>query len=143
MGEKRELYVYVGFLCALPAFAWTWVECIQQYGLLIGVGLGWLPALVVALIETALWPLSLAISALVGLSGGANSALGEFFIGIGLWQTVFFAILIAGGAVGALAHGAVALEEWSERGASRRRFWSVAAVFPIAVIALGIFAQFS
>ena len=44
-------------------FIGTWIYCIATYGFLFGVGLGWLPACIVAVIVGAiaghLWPLIL------------------------------------------------------------------------------------
>lgn len=38
-------------------FIGTWIYCIAEYGFLLGVGLGWLPSMIVAVIAGALWPL--------------------------------------------------------------------------------------
>ena len=38
-------------------FIGSWIYCIAAYGFLFGVGLGWLPSLIVAVIAGILWPL--------------------------------------------------------------------------------------
>lgn len=38
-------------------FIGSWIYCIAEYGFLFGVGLGWLPSLIVAVIAGLLWPL--------------------------------------------------------------------------------------
>ena len=38
-------------------FVASWIYCIASYGYLLGVGLGWLPSLIVASIIAFLWPL--------------------------------------------------------------------------------------
>lgn len=50
----------------LPTFFACWVYCIQRYGVQLGVGLGWLPAILVATVAGVLWPLLFASAAVVG-----------------------------------------------------------------------------
>ena len=38
-------------------FVGSWIYCIAHYGYLLGVGLGWLPSLIVACLVGSLWPL--------------------------------------------------------------------------------------
>jgi hypothetical protein len=38
-------------------FIGCWIYCIDAYGFLLGVGLGWLPSLIAAGIISLLWPL--------------------------------------------------------------------------------------
>ena len=53
MGEAyRSVAVIVFWL----TFVVTWIGCALNYGFLLGVGLGWLPALVVAGIAALCWP---------------------------------------------------------------------------------------
>jgi hypothetical protein len=40
-------------------FLGCWIYCIAAYGFLLGVGLGWLPSLIVASVASFLWPLTL------------------------------------------------------------------------------------
>ena len=42
-----------------PVFVIAWAYAVVQYGFFLGVGLGWIPAAVVALVVGALWPLLL------------------------------------------------------------------------------------
>jgi hypothetical protein len=38
-------------------FVTSWIYCIATYGFLFGVGLGWLPSLIVGGLAALLWPL--------------------------------------------------------------------------------------
>ena len=42
-------------------FIGSWIYCIASYGFLLGVGLGWLPSLIVAFIGAFLWQIALGI----------------------------------------------------------------------------------
>jgi hypothetical protein len=46
-------------------FVISWIGCIASYGFLLGVGLGWLPSLIVAGIAAFLWPLLLILIVVV------------------------------------------------------------------------------
>jgi hypothetical protein len=55
--EESEVY-YSGFaITAIITFIASWIYCIVSYGYLLGVGLGWLPSLIVAFISGLIWPL--------------------------------------------------------------------------------------
>ena len=48
----------LGFnITAFIVFIGSWIYCIAEYGFLLGVGLGWLPSIIVAYIAGVLWPL--------------------------------------------------------------------------------------
>lgn len=52
------IYWYIGaWIVGVPTFIGTWIWCIVEYGFLLGVGLGWLPSAIVAVVVGALWPL--------------------------------------------------------------------------------------
>lgn len=68
--------VIVGGLSAIIIFIGAWAYCIATYGFLLGVGLGWLPAVITAIIVGALvgflWPLialGIGIAVLIALRG--------------------------------------------------------------------------
>jgi hypothetical protein len=42
-------------------FVGCWIYCIATYGFLLGVGLGWLPSMIVAYLAAWLWPLFVAV----------------------------------------------------------------------------------
>lgn len=46
-------------------FFGIWIYCAVKYGFLVGGGLGWLPAVIGAVIAAAIWPL-IAASILIG-----------------------------------------------------------------------------
>ncbi len=46
-------------------FVISWIGCVASYGFLLGVGLGWLPSLIVAGLAAVLWPLLLAFVVIV------------------------------------------------------------------------------
>jgi hypothetical protein len=53
-------------ITAVLTFFISYVYCIFTYGFLFGVGLGWLPSLIVAVIAGLLWPLiALAVIAIL------------------------------------------------------------------------------
>jgi hypothetical protein len=60
-------YVTIGWLFAVPTFIGSWIYCIAAYGFLLGVGLGWLPSAICAVVMVWLWPV--AALALVGVVG--------------------------------------------------------------------------
>lgn len=55
----REDNTYqIGFaITACIVFIGSWIYCIIEYGFLLGVGFGWVPSIIVAVIAGALWPL--------------------------------------------------------------------------------------
>lgn len=59
MAERDDAAIYpIGFGCtAMIVFVGVWIYCIATYGFLLGVGLGWLPALICAFIAGLVWPL--------------------------------------------------------------------------------------
>lgn len=46
-------------LTGFVAFIASWIYCIATYGFLFGLGLGWLPSMILAVIVGAAWPLLL------------------------------------------------------------------------------------
>ena len=62
----RRTYTDIGWICAAltgPAtFLGIWIYCAVTYGLLLGLGLGWIPALMLALVVAVatifLWPVA-------------------------------------------------------------------------------------
>jgi hypothetical protein len=54
-----RIYQIITGLVGFITFWVSWIYCISEYGYLFGVGLGWLPSLIVAAFAAALWPLAL------------------------------------------------------------------------------------
>ena len=50
------IYSGGGYLTGFLVFVGSWIYCIAHYGYLWGVGLGWLPSLIVGAIAGFLWP---------------------------------------------------------------------------------------
>ncbi len=48
-------YGYGAAIVGFITFIGCWIYCIYSYGFLLGVGLGWLPALITAFVVGALW----------------------------------------------------------------------------------------
>jgi len=58
MADQEDITYQIGFaITAFIVFIGSWIYCIAEYGFLLGVGLGWLPSIIVAVIAGALWPL--------------------------------------------------------------------------------------
>jgi hypothetical protein len=53
------IYAIGRAITLLLVFIAVWVYCITEYGLLLGIGLGWLPATIIGVIAAYLWPLLL------------------------------------------------------------------------------------
>ena len=58
-GEGSTWYSTGALVTFWIVFPISWICCIFSYGFLLGVGLGWLPSLIVAGVAAALWPLLL------------------------------------------------------------------------------------
>jgi hypothetical protein len=69
-----EVYVVGAWIVGVLTFVGCWIYCIASYGFLLGVGLGWLPSGIVAVIAAFLWPLGAAALAILAViifgSGG-------------------------------------------------------------------------
>lgn len=54
--------IYIGgiWITRIIIFVGCWIYCIATYGFLFGVGLGWLPSIIVAYLTAWLWPLAVA-----------------------------------------------------------------------------------
>lgn len=61
---ENENYGVYGFLTGCVVFAIVWVYALFQWGVLIGLVVGWLPALIAAIIFGAIWPLTWGLVAL-------------------------------------------------------------------------------
>lgn len=63
---NEDVYSVGAVITGLIVFIGTWIWCISEYGFLLGVGLGWLPSGIVAIISAFLWPfIAFAIAAVV------------------------------------------------------------------------------
>lgn len=51
------IFVVGAWITGFVVFVGSWIYCIATYGYLLGVGLGWLPSIIVAVIAGFLWPL--------------------------------------------------------------------------------------
>ncbi len=57
MNSDEFDFATVGKWVALLVFIGCWIYCIATYGFLLGVGVGWLPSLIIAVISFFIWPL--------------------------------------------------------------------------------------
>lgn len=65
------LYIAGAWLTGVVTFVGSWIYCIATYGFLFGVGLGWLPSIICAVVAGFLWPLiAIAIAGLALLAFG-------------------------------------------------------------------------
>ena len=58
-GTWKALYMLFSVLIGLLTFVGSWVYAVLQYGFLLGVGLGWIPAFFIGVLAGLLWPLAL------------------------------------------------------------------------------------
>ena len=56
-----RVYVNGGLTVGFFTFAISYIYCIATYGFLFGLGLGWLPSLILATIVGFVWPLLAAL----------------------------------------------------------------------------------
>lgn len=49
----------VGYLVGVVTFIGCWIYAIAAFGWFLGIGLGWLPSIFIALIAAYVWPLIL------------------------------------------------------------------------------------
>ena len=54
---SQENYYAGALLTGIITFIASWIYCIVKYGFLLGVGLGWLPAIITAVVIGFAWPL--------------------------------------------------------------------------------------
>lgn len=60
----EDWYPIGAFITGVIAFLACWVFAIVSWGFLIGVGLGWIPSIFIAIIAGLIWPLlALAVGA--------------------------------------------------------------------------------
>ncbi len=60
-------YYWIGFwITGIITFIGSWIYAIAHYGFFLGVGLGWLPSLIITLIAGLLWPL-VAVLLIIGI----------------------------------------------------------------------------
>ena len=59
--DQHRIGTIPAVVVALAAFVGCWIYCVAHYGLLLGLGLGWIPALVVSavagVVALVLWGL--------------------------------------------------------------------------------------
>jgi hypothetical protein len=51
------MYLLGGWVTGFITFLGSWIWCVTEYGFLVGVGLGWFPSAIVAVIAGWSWPL--------------------------------------------------------------------------------------
>ena len=55
--DLGDLYFKGRFISGIIIFVVSWIYAVIHYGLFIGIGLGWIPSLVIAFIGSFIWPL--------------------------------------------------------------------------------------
>lgn len=59
------VYHMGGWITGAVVFVGCWIYAVVTYGLFLGLGLGWVPSLVIALIAGLLWPLIAVLIAVI------------------------------------------------------------------------------
>lgn len=141
--DLKDLYAHLGILLGVPAFLTTWWFFISDFGLVIGLGLGWLPALAVAIVFAIFWPVALALVLLSAMADRdfLRGSAGDLAASIGTVQAIWIAVIVLFVGISALANAAIAVENWSQE--TRNRKLAVAAIFPLSVVALFAIVQFA
>jgi len=67
--EFRPIYIAGFIITAVISFFACWIYAFVEWGFLLGVGLGWIPSIFIAVIAGFIWPL-LALVLVVGLVVG-------------------------------------------------------------------------
>jgi len=62
-----SIYQAGALITGIIAFLLCWLYAVITYGLFIGVGLGWIPSLVIAFIAGLLWPLVAVVVAVLAI----------------------------------------------------------------------------
>lgn len=52
-------YSATSYITGAIAFIFVWIYAISQWGFLVGISLGWIPAIITALLAAILWPLAI------------------------------------------------------------------------------------
>lgn len=60
------VYAWLGSICGFLAFVIVWGSAVASAGWVVGISLGWIPAMIAAVLASIIGPASLAI-ALLGL----------------------------------------------------------------------------
>lgn len=60
----KTIYALGAVLTGVPVFLFSWFHAVESYGWLLGGGLGWIPAMFLAVIAGYFWPIAVGIVAL-------------------------------------------------------------------------------
>jgi hypothetical protein len=63
--NDKNTYAGIGAVVAFISFVAAYIYCIIAYGFLLGLGFGWIPSLIFAVIMFFLWPF--AVLGIIGL----------------------------------------------------------------------------
>jgi hypothetical protein len=62
-GQVGMTYFDIGRVVGFISGIGSWIYCIYEFGFLLGVGLGWIPALIVSNIAGIIWPIVVILAA--------------------------------------------------------------------------------
>ncbi len=65
--EGGGCYKVITIIVWVLSFAGFWIYAISEYGFMLGVSLGWLPAAIAATVAAIVWPLFVLVAALIAL----------------------------------------------------------------------------
>ena len=65
--EGGGCYKVITGIVWVISFAGFWIYAISEYGFMLGVSLGWLPAAIAATVAAIVWPLFVLVAALIAL----------------------------------------------------------------------------
>jgi hypothetical protein len=55
--SKTDLYILGAFITGLLSFCVIWLYALTEWGILLGLAIGWIPALIGGFILAIFWPL--------------------------------------------------------------------------------------
>ncbi|MDO8468225.1 MAG: hypothetical protein Q7S29_00505 [Candidatus Peribacter sp.] len=63
--DDHPIYFIVAIIVGLLTFIGVWIYALFSWGFLIGLAIGWLPALIAAWVAGLLWPLVVAAAVII------------------------------------------------------------------------------
>ncbi len=66
---KSDTYIVIAWIVGLIVFAITWLFAMTEWGVLLGLMFGWIPALIAGVVGGLIWPFVVGVVVLTLLAG--------------------------------------------------------------------------